>query len=75
MRKSTAAWIALLVLVIGIIAGYYTGSRAVLSSPKWVEEDGGLLLIVTDFDGDEYVDVADKPAHHYDELAFIVSRK
>ena len=75
MRKSTALLLALALFVIGIIAGYLSGAGAVISAPKWVEEDSGLLLVVTDFCGQEYVDVAEKPAHMYDELAYVIYRR
>lgn len=74
MKKLVALILAAVAL---LTVGFLAGSHAVLVAPKWVEEDGGMYLVVTDFGGHEYVDLAEKPSHMYEELkfAYVLGRK
>jgi len=67
--------VALIFAVVGIIIGYKIGSDAVINSPKWVEEEGGLYIICTDFNGNVYEDVADKASTHYSYFCHTVGRR
>lgn len=66
--------VSILVVVLFAV-GFFAGCKAVLNARKWVEEDGGLYLIVTEYLGNEYVDVAEKSGHMYGEFAFAIGRR
>ena len=70
------AIIILVALVLVFVVGFISGSRTVLfDSPKWVEESNGLYLIVTDFMGNEYIDLADKTGHMYSYFSYAIERR
>ena len=69
-----ATFIVALVMAI-FTAGYLTGSNAVIHCPKWVEEDNGMMLVVLDFNGQEYVDLANKPSHMYNFFSYVTGRR
>lgn len=64
-------FIIILSLLAAVAVGFAAGSTAVLSAPKWVEEDSGMYLIVTDFGGQEFVDVAEKSTQQYQRFEYI----
>lgn len=74
MKKGTVVLLVVLVAVVASVIGYGFGTRAVITAPKWVEEADGLYLIVTDFGGNEYIDIAEKAAHEYESFAFAMGR-
>jgi len=67
--------VAICIIIIGTIVGYVIGSNAVINSHKWVEEEGGLYIICTDFNGNVYEDVADKSSEHYNYFCHTVGRR
>lgn len=70
------AIIIIVALVLVFVIGFVSGAKTVLfNSPKWVEESKGQYLIVTDFFGNEYVDMADKPSHNYSYFSYVVERR
>ena len=70
------AIIILVALILVFIVGFVSGARTVIfDSPKWVEESNGQYLIVTDFMGNEYVDMADKTCHMYSYFSYVVERR
>ena len=70
------AIIILVALVLVFVIGFVSGARTVLfDSPKWVEEVHGQYLIVTDFFGNEYVDMADKTGHMYSYFSYAIERR
>lgn len=71
MKKVFVVLTALILFILGFAAG----SKAVLRSPKWVEQEAGLYLIITEFFGNEYVDIAEKPGHMYNEFSFALGRR
>jgi len=73
MKKSLVITMVSIAIVALFTVGFIAGSKAVINAPKWVEEDGGLYLVVTDFLGNEYVDIAEKPANMYNEFKFAYS--
>lgn len=70
------AIIILVALILVFIVGFMSGARTVIfDSPKWVEESNGQYLIVTDFMGNEYVDMADKTCHMYSYFSYAIERR
>lgn len=68
--------IAIIALFLVFVLGFMSGARNVLfNSPKWVEEVHGQYLIVTDFFGHEYVDMADKTGNMYNYFSYVVERR
>lgn len=67
--------IASILAIILFVVGFLTGCNAFLNSPKWVEEEAGIYLIVTEFFGNEYVDVAEKSGHMYNQFSFAIGRR
>ena len=73
MKKVILALISLLVV---LVIGFLCGARFVLfKCHKWVEEDHGMYLIVTEFMGNEYIDVADKPGNSYTYFSYAIERR
>ena len=71
MKKS----IVVILIVLSVIIGFLIGSNSVIKAQKWVEEEGGLYIICTDFFGNVYEDVATKNSHCYDYFAFDLARR
>jgi len=63
-------------LVLMFILGFLVGARHVLyKCPKWVEEDCGMYLIVTEFMGNEYIDIAEKSGNCYTYFSYAIERR
>lgn len=68
--------IAIIALFLVFALGFMSGAKNVLfNSPKWVEENHGLYLVVTEFMGQEYIDVAEKPGNSYTYFSYAIERR
>ena len=67
--------IIVILVIVSIVAGYCAGSNAVIKAPKWIEEEGGLYIICTDFMGNIYEDVATKNGHCYNYFVFDIAKR
>lgn len=63
MKKNFKVILAILIAILLLAAAFLAGAASVISAPKWVEEDRGAYLVVTNWCGQEWLDVADKAAH------------
>ena len=70
------ALLVILALVVVFVLGFVLGAKDVLfNSYKWVEEDKGVYLIVTEYHDQQYIDVADKGSHNYNYFSFVLERR
>ena len=63
MKKSTKVTLAVVASVVLLAAAFIAGAASVIFAPKWVEEDRGAYLVITNWGGQEWVDIADKASH------------
>ena len=75
MKKVLVATFIVALAMAIFAVGYIAGSNAVINCPKWVEEDSGMMLVVMDFNGNQYVDLADKPSHMYEYFSYCLGRR
>lgn len=71
MKKS----IIVVLVLLSMLIGFLIGSNSVIKAQKWVEEEGGMYIICTDFLGNIYEDVATKNGHCYDYFVFDIAKR